>query len=76
MKAPVALATALVAATSLLIGASPAFSTPPGNNGRIVFRRFFTSAQTWGALFTVRPNGTALRRVTYPRHGIFTDDPD
>ena len=49
MKALTALAAVLVAATSLLIITSPALATAP-KNGRIVFRRYFTSAHNWVAL--------------------------
>jgi TolB protein len=76
MKAAIALAAALVAATAPLIVASPASATAPGENGRIVFRRYFNSAHTWGALFTVRPGGSGLQRVTHPPHGIVHTEPD
>jgi hypothetical protein len=46
MKAPIALAAALLAATSLLTIASTGSATAPGENGRIAFHRFFNSNQT------------------------------
>jgi hypothetical protein len=29
----------------------------PGKNGPIAFRRYFDDQQTWGAMFTVQPDG-------------------
>jgi TolB protein len=38
----------------------------PGKNGRIAFRRYFTADKTWGAIFTINPDGTGERQVTHP----------
>ena len=68
---------AVVAAlTALLIGASPASATYSGENGRIAFRRYLNAEQTWAAIFTVRPNGSGLHRVTHPRRGFIHDGPN
>jgi TolB protein len=40
-------------------------ATAPGRNGRIAFRRYFNDAQTRGAIFTMRRNGTDVRQVTH-----------
>ena len=40
---------------------------PP--NGQIVFRRYFNDEQTKGALFVMNPDGSEVRRVTYPPKG-------
>ena len=51
-------------------------ASTPGRNGRIAFRRYFNAAQTWGAIYTINPNGTGLRQVTHPPKGILTSNPD
>jgi Tol biopolymer transport system component len=53
--------------------ASPA--TRPAPSGRIVFNRFFDSSHRWGALFTVNPDGTAVRQVTFPQRGVLDEEP-
>jgi Tol biopolymer transport system component len=47
-------------ALAALLGAGPAWATSPGLNGRIAF----ASTRDGGGIFTLRPNGTALRRLT------------
>ena len=47
------------------VGTVPAYATTPGENGLIAFRRYFDDAQTLGAIFTIRPNGTGLIQVTH-----------
>ncbi|MDP9331616.1 MAG: hypothetical protein M3P11_13405 [Actinomycetota bacterium] len=69
----------LAAATllaGLLVNATPAQATAPGTNGRIAFRQYFNEAHTYGAIFTIKPDGTGLRQVTHPRKGILHDKPD
>jgi TolB protein len=70
MKALSALAAALFAAITLLLIAPPASATVPGDNGRIGFRRYFNPEHTWGAIFTISPDGAGLRRVTHPPEEI------
>lgn len=70
-------AVAVVAATSgVLFAAQPAYATYPGRNGRISFRRYLNADHTWGAIFTVNPDGTGERQVTHPRRGIQTSFQD
>jgi TolB protein len=76
MKFFTALAAALFAAITLLLTAAPVSATVPGENGRIAFRRYFNPEHTWGAIFTIKPNGAALRRVTHPPDGIVHTEPD
>jgi TolB protein len=76
MSARKSMTALLLAATTLLMSAGPASATPPGENGRIAVRRYLNPAQTWGAIFTIRPNGTGLRRVTRPPRGILHWEPD
>ena len=68
-----ALVTILLAGV-LAVGTAQA--TAPGKNGRIAFRRYFTFDRSWGAVFTVNPDGTDVRQVTHPPKGIIDDQPD
>jgi Tol biopolymer transport system component len=45
---------------SAALTAGPAWASSPGGNGRIAF----ASTRDGGGIFTVRPDGTALRRLT------------
>jgi TolB protein len=64
------------AALMLVTGVSPALATFHGRNGRVAFRRYLNQSQTRGAIFTIRRNGTGVRKVTDPGRGIVTDEPD
>jgi TolB protein len=64
------------AALMLFAEAPAAVATFQGRNGRIAFRRYLNQAQTRGAIFTIRRDGTGLRQVTHPRRGFVTDEPD
>jgi Tol biopolymer transport system component len=67
----------LLAVLSILgAAATAAWATPPGKNGRIVFRRYLDSARTTGAVFTVNPDGTRARQVTRPPRGVIDQYPD
>jgi TolB protein len=75
---------AVIGVSSALAGSS-AFSahaetgatgTAPGKNGRIAFRRWLDSAQTTGAVVTVRANGTGAVQVTRPESGVEDASPD
>jgi hypothetical protein len=63
-------------AATLLASAGHAGATAPGQNGRIVFRRYLDVAKTTSAIFTVRPDGTHERQVTYPPPGSDDRRPD
>lgn len=56
--------------------AATASATAPGKNGAIAFRRYFDDQQTWGAVFTVQPDGTHAHQVTHPPKGVVDDQPD
>lgn len=64
------------AALMLFAEAPAAVATFQGRNGRIAFRRYLNQAQTRGAIFTIRRDGTGLRQVTHPRRAFVTDEPD
>src|SRR3954451_24386102 len=55
---------------------SPAEATFPDHNGRIAFRRFLNEDHTWGAIFTIEPNGKGEEQVTFPSPGFVDRDPD
>jgi Tol biopolymer transport system component len=44
--------------------------------GRIAFRRYLDGAQTTGAVFTVKPDGTGEKQITHPPAGVVDDQPD
>jgi TolB protein len=66
----------VLAGGGLVLVASPADATYSGENGQIAFRRFLTLDQTWGAVFTIRPNGKDERQVTNPPRGFVDRNPD
>src|SRR4249919_878064 len=63
-------------ATAVVVPVVPAQATYDGDNGRIAFRRFLNEERTWGAVFTIRPNGTGERQVTFPPQGFVDRNPD
>ena len=72
--------TRLIISTCVLVAAgvltAGAFATAPGKNGRIAFRRYLDKNQTWGAIYTINPDGTGATQVTHPPKGIVDDQPD
>ena len=71
-----ALAIATLTMGALVLVAPAAEATPPGVNGRIAFRRFLDEDRTTGAVFTIRPDGTGERQVTFPPDGFVDRNPD
>ena len=70
------LAIAVLTCAGVMSVASPAAATFPGENGRIAFRRFLNTEMTWGAVFTIKPDGTGERQVTFPDQGYVDRNPD
>jgi TolB protein len=66
-----ALMFACVAVTAL-----PAKATFSDENGRIAFRRFLNAEMTWGAVFTIEPDGSNERQITHPPQGFVDRNPD
>jgi TolB protein len=66
----------VLAAIVVAVAAATASATPPGKNGQITFRRYFTPDQSWGAIFTVSADGKQTRQVTQPAHGIVDEQPE
>ena len=67
---------AVVAIGAMAISAVPVQATFPDDNGRIAFRRFLNEDRTTGAVFTITPNGTHERQVTFPPEGYVDRNPD
>ena len=57
------LAAAVVALLCLTAGAS---ATPPGQNGKLAFRRWLDPAHTWAAIFTADADGSGVRAAHPP----------
>ena len=65
--------------TLALVGAAyviPALATPPGDNGRIVFRRYLGPDRTKGTIFTIAPDGSGERQLAKMPAGASDDHPD
>lgn len=60
-----------------LASAAPAAATtraPRAQNGKILFRRYLNDAHTMGDIFSIRPNGIGLFRVTHSgKHRVGTE---
>jgi len=65
----------LVVVAAAGVFAATGSARAPGKNGPIAFRRYFDDQQTWGAVFTVQPDGTQARQLTHPARGILDDQP-
>ena len=66
----------LGAAAAGLLFATAAPATPPGQNGKLAFRRSLNPQHTWGALFSVNPDGSDVRQITRPRKFVADVEPD
>ena len=60
------------AVAASLVGPSVAEATFPGENGRIVVRRYLNEEHTRAALFTVQASG-AIDQLTHPRRSTSDD---
>src|ERR1700712_763146 len=67
---------AVMSLMAALTMAEPAAGTTPGDNGRIAFKSYLDSARSTGAIFTIRPDGTRARKLTFPVPGTVDDQPD
>jgi Tol biopolymer transport system component len=70
----------LIVSTCVLVAAgvvtAGSLATAPGKNGRIAFRRYLDANQTWGAIYTINPDGTDPRQITHPPKGVVDDQPE
>lgn len=65
----------IVIVFTFLLTAAVASATPPGHNGRIAFERLDLHGRG-GALFSINPDGSGLRRLTRPPRGTEDTFPD
>jgi Tol biopolymer transport system component len=70
LKASCVFAAALA---SLIALAATADAT--SSNGKIAFRTYFDGQQSWGAVFTISPDGSGARQLTHPPRGTVDDQP-
>jgi TolB protein len=75
MTCAIALGLALLGGLGIA-GGPVAQAAETGSSGRIAYRRYLNAAQTHGALFTIKPDGSGLRQITHPRRGTITDEPE
>ena len=61
---------------TLAVAAGAAWATAPGQNGKLVFRRYLDPQRTTGALFTSNPDGTGVRQLTHPGKTALDNEPD
>jgi Tol biopolymer transport system component len=71
-----AAAGALLVIGAVVVPVAPAEATFHAKNGRIAFRRFLNEERTWGAVFTIRPDGSGERQITSPPEGFVDRNPD
>ena len=67
---------ALLVSAVLVVAAPTANATYPDHNGSIAFRRYLNEERTWGAVFTIKANGTHEQQVTFPPLGYVDQNPD
>ena len=66
----------LLALVGVAGAVATADATTPGANGKIAFRRYFDPAhESWGAVFTINPDGTGARQITHPAPDVLDDQP-
>jgi hypothetical protein len=76
VKRSIAMLTAVVTGSSVLLAGAPAQATAHGRNGRIAFLRYHNVDRTRGDFFTISPDGTGERRVTHSRRTRLPNQPD
>ena len=64
--------------TLVLIGAAAttAWATAPGQNGQLAFRRYLDSARSTGPMFVANADGSRVRQITHPAHGVVDQEAD
>jgi Tol biopolymer transport system component len=76
MNKLLAIATAVLTTSTVLLAAAPAQGTAHGKNGRIAFRRYYNADHTRGDIFTIRRDGTAERQLTHSKPTQLATEPD
>ena len=69
-----AIAAALLGTLAAAAGA--AWATAPGENGKLVFRRYLDERRTTGALFIANLDGRSVRQITRPGKTGLDNEPD
>jgi Tol biopolymer transport system component len=64
------------AVVAVLCATAAASATPPGDNGKLAFRRWLDPGRTWGAIFTSEPDGSGIRQITHPPRRVADVEPD
>lgn len=60
----------------VVLAAGTASATTRGKNGRIAFRRYLNDDHTYGAIFSVNPDGSRGRQMTHPGRNVVDTEPD
>jgi Tol biopolymer transport system component len=76
MRRSIAILTALVTGSSVLLTAAPAHATASGKNGRIAFRRYYNADHTRGDIFTFTAHGSRERQVIHSHPTKLATEPD
>ena len=76
MSTPLRTALAAVGVATTLAAVSASWATPPGPNGKLVFRRFLDERRLTGALFTANADGTGIKRITHAGKTGLDNEPD
>lgn len=76
MRRSMAILTAVVTGSSVLLAVVPAHATGDGKNGPIAFRRYYNADQTRGDIFTIKSDGTHERQVTHTKRTRLATEPD
>jgi TolB protein len=76
MRRTLAILSVAAVASLVLLAAVPISATTRGRNGRIAFRRYLNDDHTYGAIFSVNPDGSGKRLMTPPRRNVVFSEPD
>jgi Tol biopolymer transport system component len=76
MRRSIAILTAVVTGSTILLAAAPAHATAHGKNGRIAFRRYYNADHTRGDIFTIMSEGAREQQVTHSRRTRLPTEPD
>jgi Tol biopolymer transport system component len=75
MRRAITMIALVVATLAVLFGMGQA-AAAPAKNGKILFRRYLNDDHTQGDVFSIRPNGTGLFRVTHSGSGQVGTEPN
>jgi len=75
-RSPGAVLLATLCLGAVLLTFPDAAATSSGHNGAIAYKGYLDPERSTGAIFTIRPDGTHRRQVTWPSAGTVDDQPD